>query len=254
MRVIETLQQVGDRLQVAMVVCEVPKDGSGHLTILYANAVAASLFGFPGGKALRGMDVRTIMPDSHARDHKARVADYVSRANGGSKIVSGIMDQWRNLDAKRRDGTLVPVQANVGDIRNTEERYFVALFRDRSNEVKREQALVAAVNDAQQAADEAEAAREVADRLREEAEAARAEAEGAALKHKRLSGQISLLRQIFAGTIGLVVMLGVLVVAQWATGISDPDGLAMVERVLLVLTGILGSAMASVFDSRNRTD
>jgi hypothetical protein len=28
----------------------------------------------------------------------------------------------------------------------------------------------------------------------------------------------------------------------------------MVERVLLVLTGILGSAMASVFDSRNRGD
>jgi hypothetical protein len=49
-------------------------------------------------------------------------------------------------------------------------------------------------------------------------------------------------------------MLGALLVAQWATGITDPDGLAMVERVLLVLTGILGSAMASVFDSRNRGD
>jgi hypothetical protein len=49
-------------------------------------------------------------------------------------------------------------------------------------------------------------------------------------------------------------MLGVLVMAQWATGTSDPDGLAMVERVLLVLTGILGSAMASVFDSRNRVE
>ncbi len=79
-----------------------------------------------------------------------------------------------------------------------------------------------------------------------------ARAEEDALAHKRLSGQINLLRQIFAGTIGLVVMLGILVVAQWATGTTDPDGLAMVERVLLVLTGILGSAMASVFDSRNR--
>lgn len=51
---------------------------------------------------------------------------------------------------------------------------------------------------------------------------------------------------------GLVVMLGVLVVASWLTGTTDKDALSMIERVLLVLTGILGSAMASVFDSRNK--
>jgi len=77
-------------------------------------------------------------------------------------------------------------------------------------------------------------------------------AEDGLLRQKRLSGQITLLRQIFAGTVGLIMMLGMLIVAQWATGTTDPDGLAMIERVLLVLTGILGSAMASVFDSRNR--
>ena len=94
----------------------------------------------------------------------------------------------------------------------------------------------------------------LADQMRTEAEQARRAAEDGLLRQRRLSGQITLLRQIFAGTIALVVMLGVLVVAQWATGVSDPDGLAMVERVLLVLTGILGSAMASVFDSRHRGD
>jgi hypothetical protein len=59
------------------------------------------------------------------------------------------------------------------------------------------------------------------------------------------------LRQLFQGTIGLVVMLGIMVVASWFTGTTDKEALSMIERILLVLTGILGSAVASVFDSRN---
>lgn len=46
-------------------------------------------------------------------------------------------------------------------------------------------------------------------------------------------------------------MLGLLIITSWITGNNEAkDSLAMIERVLLVLTGILGSAMASVFDSR----
>lgn len=247
MRVIETLQQVADRLQVAMIVGSVPTDGSGDIRVLHANAPAAALFAFPGGQAMRGLDVRELMPADHAREHRARVGDYVQRANGGSRLASGIMGSWRSLDARRRDGSLVAVQANVADIRNSEERYFVAIFRDRSEDLRREQALAEAVAAAQALADEAEKARD-------EADAARKRADDNLLRQKRLTGQITLLQRIFTGTILLVVMLGVLVVAQWATGTSDPDGLAMVERVLLVLTGILGSAMASVFDSRNRVE
>ena len=76
------------------------------------------------------------------------------------------------------------------------------------------------------------------------------------MKEKKLTGQITLLRQIFAGTVGLVGMLGLLIVASWLTGNQEnnKDALAMIERVLLVMTGILGSAMASVFDSKNKPD
>lgn len=245
MKVIETLQSVGERLQIAFVIGSVPTDGTGHIEILFANAIAASLFGYPGGQSMIGLDVRSLMPEEHSRDHRARVSDYVSRANGGHRLASGIMGSWRDLDGVRRDGTTIPIRANVADVRNTEERFFVAIFSDRSEDTRREEALRAAIA-------RAESLAEVAEEARREAEVARARAEEDALAHKRLSGQINLLRQIFGGTIGLVVMLGILVVAQWATGTTDPDGLAMVERVLLVLTGILGSAMASVFDSRNR--
>ena len=251
MNVLETLQQVAQRLQVAMVIGSVPTDGSGDIKVLHANAAAASLFGYPSSQTMKGLDVRSLMPDDHARDHRSRVGDYVSRANGGTRLASGIMDQWRNLEAKRRDGTLVPVKANVGDIRNEEERYFVAMFLDRSAEVQREEKLHEVLAQAQEVAEASEKAKAESDRLREDAEAARKSAEETMLKQKRLSGQITLLRQIFAGTVGLVVMLGCLVVAQWSTG-SEGEGLSMIKDVLLVLTGILGSAMASVFDTRSR--
>ena len=100
-----------------------------------------------------------------------------------------------------------------------------------------------------EAAEMARAFQEEAEAACLQAEEARAAAEDGLLKQKRLSGQITLLRQIFGGTVGLIVMLGVLVVAQWSTG-SEGEGLSMIKDVLLVLTGILGSAMASVFDSR----
>ncbi len=55
--------------------------------------------------------------------------------------------------------------------------------------------------------------------------------------------------------VGLIAMLGLLIITSWVTGNNEAkDSLAMIERVLLVLTGILGSAMASVFDSRNSID
>jgi len=249
MKVAETLETVSDRLQIAMVIGSVPIDGSGDIRVLYANAPAAALFGFAGGRSMIGLDVRELMPNDIARDHRARVSDYVSRANGGSRLASGIMGSWRHLEARKRDGSAIAVSANVGDIRDreTDERYFVAIFMDRTGDLQREEALAKAV-------EEAQVLRQLAEEARAEAEKAKDLAEDGLLRQKRLTGQLTLLGQIFKGTALLVVMLGVLVVSQWATGVSDPDGLAMVERVLLVLTGILGSAMAKVFDSRSRVE
>ena len=243
-RLIETLDQVADRLQIAMVVGSVPGDGSGDIRVVVANASAATLFGYASGTSMVDMDVRALMPSHVSATHRSWVDGYVSRNH---RSATGIMGSWRNLDAVRRDGQTVPVQANVADIRNSEERYFVAVFRDRTEEVR-------AAAQLQQAIDEAHHLQSVAETARREADEARKVAEDGLLRQKRLSGQIMLLRQIFLGTVGLVVMLGLLIATQWFTGRADPDGLAMVERVLLVLTGILGSAMASVFDSRNRPD
>lgn len=250
MRVIETLQQVGDRLQLAMVVGSVPVDGSGNISVLFANNAAATLFGYPNGSAMLGLDVMKLMPSDVAKRHQANVDGYMTK---GNRSANSIMGTWRNLEGLRRDGTTVLIQANVADIKNSEERYFVAIFRDRTEDARQARQLEQALEEAQQLQEMSEKARQEADRMRHEADEARRAAEDGLLRQKRLSGQIMLLRQIFLGTMGLVIMLGLLIATQWFTGRADPDGLAMVERVLLVLTGILGSAMASVFDSRNRT-
>lgn len=238
MNTIDTIQYIGERAQIAMIVGSVPLDGSGNISILYANGPAVALFGYPSQRSMVALDVRSLMPPSISKDHKANVASYVERANGGKVRTSSIMGSWRAVQGVKADGKPAYVYANVCDVRNEAERYFLAFFMDRSDDVQREAALSAAIKQAEA--------------LKEKAEEAQKQAETGLLKQKRLSGQITLLRQIFGGTVGLIIMLGVLIVAQWTTGTSDPDGLAMIERVLLVLTGILGSAMASVFDSRNK--
>jgi len=77
----------------------------------------------------------------------------------------------------------------------------------------------------------------------------------AAMRSER--SKIETLRLIFIGIACLMSYLGILVMVNWyVPGSVDGDGVGMAffqtsKDILLVLTGILGSAMASVFDSRS---
>jgi hypothetical protein len=124
--------------------------------------------------------------------------------------------------------------------------------RHEADRVREVEALVIAQRETQAALEAADAARTDAENSRSESDRMRAATEARLLEQQRLSGQMHLLRQVFAGTVVMVVLLGALVVAQWATG-GSAEGLTMVKDILLVMTGILGSAMASMFDSRNRS-
>lgn len=249
MTVLETLQMVGDRLQVALVICGFP-DEDGEVSVLHANIPAAYIFGFQQTRDMVGLDIKSFMPEHIAEQHADYVKAYIARyAQTGGHVVnqSGIMGSWRALSAKRCDGSTVHIHANVADIKNSEERYLVAVFRDRSDDIDREVQMEHLV-------EELAKAKELAEQSREEAVALKDKAEEALLKERKLTAQVTLLRQIFTGTVGLVGMLGVLIVASWVTGNKESkDALAMIERVLLVMTGILGSAMASVFDSRGKS-
>lgn len=241
MTVLETLQQMADRLQVAIIIGSIPTDGSGDIKVVHANPPAAVMFGFFHPKEMVDADVRSLMPAAIAKVHRSMVNDYME--NRGSR-PSSIMGSWRNLDGIKKDGTVMPVAANVARVQNAAEQYFVAVFRDRTEEVRKEAELAAAIEASQAMA-------KVAKDAQAEAEAALKKAEDGLLKEKRLTGQIATLRMVFAGVVSLVVLLAVLIVVQWSTGAQSGEGIGMVKDILLVLTGILGSAMASVFDSRN---
>ena len=236
-----TLQTVGDRIQIAMIVGSVPTDGSGEIYVQYANTSAAILFNYPSGAILENMDIRELMPAATKREHTSIVKRHLNKGEPSHR--SNVMGSWRKLEAVRKDGRSVPILFNVARIKQDDEHYFVAFFLDRTKDVARETELADAVEAANLARDDAE-------NMRQLAEEARSAAEDGMLRQKRLTGQITLLRQVFSATVGLVVMLGALVLVQWSLG-GEVEGLSMVKDVLLVLTGILGSAMASVFDSRN---
>jgi hypothetical protein len=74
---------------------------------------------------------------------------------------------------------------------------------------------------------------------------------------RRTARKIDILKIIFSGIAALMCFLGVLTFVNWfMPDAVDKDGIGaayfqMSKDILLVLTGILGSAMASVFDGRS---
>jgi len=73
---------------------------------------------------------------------------------------------------------------------------------------------------------------------------------------RRSTRKLDMLKVIFTGISTLMLFLGLLTLVNWyVPGSVDADGIGtsyfqMSKDLLLVMTGILGSAMASVFDSR----
>jgi len=76
---------------------------------------------------------------------------------------------------------------------------------------------------------------------------------------RRASRKLSILRLIFMGIAALMGYLGALTLINWyIPGSTDKDGIGvsyfqMSKDILLVMTGILGSAMANVFDAGGRS-
>jgi len=269
MQTLDTIRYMGDRLQIAIVVGSVPEDGSGVIEIQYANDRTAEIFGYESGAGMVGQDVRSLMPPDVARVHQGHVGGYMSRIqtkNGAAlaaKQTGRIMGSWRNLKGVRLDGSMVDLQGNVADIKGDGERYFVAIFRDRTQEVARD-------NELQDALEDACAAKQAAEKAAMEAEQARTEAETALRRQDDLSNQVSLLlnnmttfrsrirpegnetirgfaKRHWYGLTGLVLSV---MTALVLTGMFANAPISLVERVLLVLCGVLGTSLASVLMPR----
>jgi hypothetical protein len=77
-----------------------------------------------------------------------------------------------------------------------------------------------------------------------------------AASDRKAAQKMSMLRIIFSGIAALMCFLGVLTFVNWyIPGSIDRDGIGaayfqMAKDIILVMTGILGSAMSNVFDGR----
>jgi len=77
-----------------------------------------------------------------------------------------------------------------------------------------------------------------------------------AASDRKAAQKMSMLRIIFSGIAALMCFLGVLTFVNWyIPGTVDRDGIGasyfqMAKDIILVMTGILGSAMSNVFDGR----
>jgi len=107
----------------AMLDCVITIDARGR--ILSANSATERLLGHPRD-ALVGRNVAMLMPEPHASAHDGYIQHYLD--TGEARII-GI---GREVVARHADGTTIPVELSVTEMRDGERREFVGILRDLS--------------------------------------------------------------------------------------------------------------------------
>ncbi len=91
--------------------------------ILRCNRATERLFGYRTEELL-GQPIAIIMPEKDARAHGRYMRNYLR--TGKAKII-GI---GRELEARRKDGSLFPIALSIGEARLQDRLHFVGLIRD----------------------------------------------------------------------------------------------------------------------------
>jgi PAS domain S-box-containing protein len=107
------------------------------------NPAAERIFGYPKDEVL-GRNVNILMPRPYAAEHDAYLSRY--RETGERRII-GI---GREVEGKRKDGSVFPVELSVGELTVAETRLFTGVVRDVS-ERKEAEARLQAVTTMRQA-------------------------------------------------------------------------------------------------------
>ncbi len=134
-------------------------DSSG--TVVWANAEAERLFGYPVSELL-GQPVELLVPPKLAAVHRAHRGDY---ADSPRRRAMGT-DQ--RLEGCRRDGSVFTVQVALSPLRLADQAFTIAAVRDLSPWVETEDRLAAANRQQALAEDHARIARELHDTVIQE--------------------------------------------------------------------------------------
>jgi PAS domain S-box-containing protein len=110
-----------DALLQAAVDAIVIADGSGR--ILRCNATAHRLFGHADG-TLEGRDIRILMPEAEAARHDGYMHHHL--ATGERRIIG----TGREMEGRRKDGTLFPLHLSIGRSDTSAGPVFVGIVHD----------------------------------------------------------------------------------------------------------------------------
>jgi len=95
-------------------------------TILRFNPAAEKIFGYTHEEAI-GQNVTILMPEPHRSQHNIYIKNYLT--TGKAKII-GI---GREVQGRRKDGSLFPLDLAVGEMRLDGKRMFTGVLRDISD-------------------------------------------------------------------------------------------------------------------------
>jgi PAS domain S-box-containing protein len=88
------------------------------------NPAAEQMFGYEPGE-LVGQNVKVLMPEPWRGQHDGYISRYL---HGGPPHVIGVGQ--RDIDGRRKDGIIIPVELGVGEARFEGERLFIGVLRD----------------------------------------------------------------------------------------------------------------------------
>lgn len=101
--------------------CIVIIDSRGH--ILLFNEAASKLFGYRAEEVI-GHNVNMLMPEPHHSAHDGYLHKYQTTGK------AGIIGIGREVEAKRKDGTLIPVRLAVSEVEIEDRSYFTGVLHD----------------------------------------------------------------------------------------------------------------------------
>lgn len=111
--------------------------------ILTANRAATAMFGYAPGEMI-GQNVSMLMPEPARSEHDGYLKRYL--ATGERRIIG----QPREVEAVRKDGSLLPIILSVGECAIGEERMFTGIMHDNTERHRAEMELQRSNRDLEQ--------------------------------------------------------------------------------------------------------
>jgi PAS domain S-box-containing protein len=123
-------------------------DGVAHIdsngTLLSVNHAILDMFGYEEGE-LVGRSVNRLIPTDHAVAHDGYIRRYLETRQ------ARIIGQRRELEGRRKDGSLFPIELGVNEMVDDQGSSFIGILRDMTAQKAAESALQAALLEAQSA-------------------------------------------------------------------------------------------------------